>query len=234
MNPAVKDGKAEWHPFREPKPIVDVNEVKPDGESPEESTDRPDSAVESPEAAIRAMLEEYNSLALEGKTEDLLDFYVESQIDAAKALIDEQVTVAAALADVRKALESKLPDEQERIAAALELLQAFADPRIDLRSVSNASPKEALGVTPAFTDFTYRFVLVEDDWYIEIPSEKLSGLHDALKLLPGLIARWKSELESGQPEPAAVLAEIEKSAAPPSSESGKPDEPADRAVPSGG
>jgi len=216
MNPALKEGKADWQPFREPKSESQpASERAADGSGDEPGTAPDTAAPTGPEAAIRAMVDDYNELVAEQKLDDLLDFFVEAQVDAAKDSVEKRAAAMAKLVEVRQSISSKLPDEADRIAAAFKSLEAVVGPQIELSSLSVISPTEATGTTVIFKDRpTYRFVLVDQDWYIEIPAESLEGMLAALTSIAPYLDRWKGELAAGQPDATTVLADMEKAAAP--------------------
>ena len=207
---------AEWVPFREP----DFEAVAEGTETPRgpatSGTGAPAArGAERIEAEIRDLIDEYNEIAAEGDFEELLEYHVEAQQDAIKAMFDAAVAMMEKLEALRAAFKEKLPDEAQRIDAVVDLLTRSAG-SIDLviDSLTVVSNTEVMGKPPAGSPQpTCRFKLVDDEWYVETPDlPDFSQLKPQIDMLLATFDGWIQGVESGQLPAAALLQQVEAQA----------------------
>lgn len=210
----VKSGQAEWVAFRAPGTAAKKSEEKP--EEADKSAGNAGAEVGGAEvkAAVETFIAEYNKLAKERKTDDLVEFHVESQRQGLRPMIELAYTVVDRFVQVREQLELKLPDAKERISM---LFAAMGDPTssgLSVTSLKVVSPTEVVGTLPPGQLVpACRFLLQDGDWYLEYP-----GLADPAQLMPLLemgakqIEALAQGLATGAVSADAVLAQLEMAA----------------------
>jgi len=206
-DPDIAKGQADWHPFRE-------LEAVPEPTTGETTTDTAPAGEGRIETEIRELIDEYSELVAEttvDDVDDLLDYYMEEQHDALRPWLGAAVSLPDKLGRIREALEEKLPAEKERIVAAFSKLKDPSGLELVVESVTVVSDQEATVRLPAGSPIsTYRFVIVDEEWYIEIPEiQKLAALKPALDRAVATSDGWLQGLESGQAAPQQVLQQIE-------------------------
>lgn len=184
----LKDGQATWRSFREP------GSQEP-GQVETASSDRGDDSEDSGEggmgdegdtvaAEIRELLVEFNEIAVDGTTADLLEFFVEDQQDAVTEWLEAEAVIVTKLGALRAALAEKLPDEADRIAAAFAPMEAITGRDLVVETLKVVSETEVVGQLPPGSPLpTCRFIIVDDEWYMEFP-----GLTDFASVKPILDA----------------------------------------------
>ncbi|UCC31628.1 MAG: hypothetical protein JSU86_04990 [Phycisphaerales bacterium] len=210
-DPDIAKGQADWHPFREPEAAPEPTE----GETTTGAAPADEGGVET---EIRELIDEYNELVAEttvDDVDDLLDYYMEEQHDALRPWLEAAVSLPVKLERIREALEEKLPAEKERIAEAVSKLQDPSGRELNVGSITVVSDQEATAQLPAGSPIsTYRFVVVDEEWYIEVPEiQKLAALRPALGLAMATFDGWAQGLDSGQASPQQVLQQVEVAAA---------------------
>lgn len=209
-DPGIATGRADWHPFREPS----ADEEAGSDSLGSARTDAGGAAAGSNqqvETQVRAMIDDYNDFVAEATVDDLLDYYIEEQHGALKQLFGSAKTITESFAAIRKELEAKLPDALDRIDAALTVLEADADPKLAVDSLTVVSATEVTGgMAGGPTGTAYRFRLIDEDWYIE-----LVGLGDFAELKPAIdagLAKYSGllvDLQTGQMSPQTALEQVE-------------------------
>lgn len=187
----LKDGKATWRPFREPgseDPDQDATASRGSGDDAG-NADSADSTgnigkTDKIEAEIRELLVEFNEIAADGTTADLLEFFVEDQQDAVSQWLEAEVVIATKLGELRAALAEKLPDQADRIASAFAPIEAITGRDLVMETLEVVSETEVVGQRPPGAPLpTCRFIIVDDEWYMEFP-----GLTDFASVKPILDA----------------------------------------------
>ena len=217
----LKDGRADWHPFRKPGAEEPAAE-----EGAEESGEDGASALAS---EIRALLENYNEVVAEATADDLLEFYTADQHEALKPVLEAGLGVQRKLGDLAAALGEKLPDSAERIEGATRALAARAAMVLLVETVSAESENAATGVLPAGGIApTCRFRRIEGEWYIELNA--LESIGSAIEGLTQSCDGWLLSLKSEQGDAEAVLEAMERPRQAPAAETeedaAEPKEPA--------
>ena len=208
--PEIAMGKADWHPFR------DLSPQRAAGLSPRgsETPGSPAGKGGRIESQLREMIDDYNGFVAEATVDELLDYYVEEQHDTLKPLFESVTQLAEVYAMIRKELEAKLPDAKGRIDASVGFLEADADNRLPVESITVVSNTEATGkLAGASIVPMCRFRLIDEDWYIEIPG--LAALASLKPMLDAGLATYRGLLDglrSGQLSAEAVLQKMELAA----------------------
>ncbi len=206
---SITEGRAELHPFRE----LSLDEEPEADEAPAVAAVAGSDETGTIRSEIREIIDEYNDLVSEATVDELLDYYVEEQHDALRALFESAAGFAEQYAGIRLELEARLPDDHPRIDAALAVLEADVQAtfRLPVESVTVMSESEAAGkIVGGSAATTCRFRLLDEEWYIELP-----GLDDAAELRAALDAgltqyrQWLDGLRSGKVSPDAVLQQVE-------------------------
>ena len=208
-DPSIAEGQADWPAFREPQ--FDQEPAPKE----EEDAPAPASANRQIESEIRELISEYNDLIAEATVDDLLEYYVEEQHDKLRPLLETAGALEKKLGDLRGELETKLPDANDRIASAFDGLAAQLDTRLSAGSLAVVSDTEVTTQPAAGSRGTpLRFLIVDEDWYIEIPIlDQLPGLtkpalDQALTAFDGFLQGLRSNLIP----PETVLQQIETAA----------------------
>ena len=206
-DPAIAAGQANWHSFREPA-------VGEDAESPAPTGDADAQGNEEIEAEIRDLVDDYNEVAADGTTDELLEYYVEEQHDTLRPWLDAAASLAQKLTALREAFDQKMPEAGERIANAFTALGASTPRELAIETITVVSDTEATGTVPAEAGFlTYRFVVVDEEWYIEVLQiEVLAALRPAIEIALATYDGWLENLQSGQAPPDSILAQLEAAA----------------------
>lgn len=210
----VKAGQAEWVSFRAPGTAAKKSEEKPEETEKSAGNAGAETGGADVKAAVEAFIEEYNKLANERKTDDLLEFHVESQRQGLKPMIELSYTVSDRFVQVREQLESKLPDGKERISAIFAAMGDPSNKGLTVTSLKVVSPTEVVGTLPPGQLVpACRFLLQEGDWYLEFP-----GMPDPAQLMP-LVEMGAKQIEAlaqglatGAVDAEAVLSQLEMAA----------------------
>lgn len=197
-DPAVARGQVDWRPFRKPgtevKPVeAAAGEVKSTG------------ANQGVESVLRGLVDDFNAAVAEGKFNEAGDFLIEEQIEPAKKIVELIPIFAGRLEEIAEVLPGDNED-LKRAVAEMSLSKAL---KLDLASITVASPSEAVGKpvgsSPGVGDV--RFVLVKEDkdeyWYIDHPQIKaiaatLPVFQQGLPQLDAFIAGVKSGQIGGE------------------------------------
>ncbi len=175
---AIADGKADWHPFREP---ASEPELGDDGGS------TPDGGLAGVanteiEAEIRELIAEFNEVARTGATDDILEYFVAEQADALEPIVDATFATKDVLQQLRGELDAKLPTAADRSESAMNAI--LADMSLELKGETldvKSDTEVNVSVNGGVISETYRFVIVDEEWYIEVPgAEALAELGPAL------------------------------------------------------
>lgn len=194
LEPKVKDGRAQWHPFRDPTK-----------EEPGATAEAgPVTGADGIQTQLRVMLVEYNKFLSEERYDELSDFFVESQADAAEQLMQ---TFPALLGKLRE-LNETLPQPDVRFTRVLDAMSAQTALRLEVEAIEVVSRSEATGrlkpvpgpfaASPGDVGRQVRFVQGEDDfWYFDLPAlaaiaPSLKALQQQADMLDQLIAGIKS------------------------------------------
>ncbi len=218
LDPAMKDGRAEWHPFREPSP--DAPEMN-DERSP--ARDGETAAVANAaeiETELRELLDEYNGFIAEEKYAEILDFFTEGQSEIVERLTKTLPSLVVKLQE----LNQVLPERDGRVEELVTGMALKAVLRLEAGEIRVVSDSQATGrlkrastsaeatAAPAPQDRLneIRFALGEDDyWYIEVPA--LQALELALPILDQSIAGLDpliAGIRSGQTSGEAIAQQM--------------------------
>jgi hypothetical protein len=195
-------GTADWHPFREP---TDEAEEAGDQDSDGEV------AKDEVEAEIRELIADYNGIAADKDIEELLNYHIEEQQEGLKPVIEVGFTLAEKLPQLAAALEEKLPDDADRITAALA---RHGDPTGSLLFVESLTVVDDAEVTAELSGValgsTCRFVVIEDEWFIEMPDAvDYAQIKQALDTVLASCDTWLTALSSAEGSAEEVLAQVE-------------------------
>lgn len=211
--PEIARGKADWYPFRDPSAQRAAG-LSPRGSVQGETPGSPARKGGRIESELREMIDEYNDFVAEATVDELLDYYVEEQHATLKPLFESVKQLAEIYAMIRKELEAKLPDAKGRIDASLGFLEADADNRLPVESITVVSNTEATGKLAGGSIVqTCRFRLIDEDWYVEIPG--LGAFANLKPMLDAGLTTYRGLLDglrSGQLSAEAVLQQLELAA----------------------
>jgi hypothetical protein len=144
VDPKVADGKAEWHPFRDPDEVPIEEAAAPDrtradavaGDAPATLTPAdPETAK-----AIRELIEDYNTDLADSAYDTIGEYYEERQATAVGKLI----TTLPALTAKLTALSAAAPDQSEKLAALVSKLSLASVLKIEIGAISTSGPKQAV------------------------------------------------------------------------------------------
>jgi len=210
VDPSLKSGRAEWQAFREPSA-----EAMSDAPVAVRTNDEaaPSSNVDAGkiESEIRAMLADYNALAAENKTDELIDYHVKAQVERLRSFLNTRNTLVEKMSRIEQALRERLPNDSARIAAVFEPLQRDYSPVLEIGTITVQSDTSATG-TLIETDIsaTIGFEVEDDAWYVEFPDDLLELIEtNAAATLPAL-DQLQGGLDSGQIPADLILASWER------------------------
>lgn len=178
VDSTLRDGKAEWHPFRVPedKPPVDPTvgdkgaAARSGGAGPAKPIDA--APAKRIEAGIRDLIKEHNDLIAEGKLDDALEYWVAGQRETVKQVSTSLSSARASLSKIADALKAKLPEAQDRVSKAIDTLGTSLSLALRVDSILVKSETEAdgfLAANPAVV--AQRFRAIDEEWYFEVPEE---------------------------------------------------------------
>lgn len=175
---AIAEGQADWHPFREPASEPEVDDD--DGSTPGDGA--PGVANTEIEAEIREVIAEFNEVVRTGATEEILEYFVAEQVDALEPIVDATFATREVLQQLRIELDTMLPDAAERSENATNAILADMSLELQNETLDVKSDTEVnVSVNGGVISQTYRFVIVDEEWYIEVPgAEALPELGPAL------------------------------------------------------
>lgn len=212
---AVGNGQAEWIPYREPEaktPSDAEGEGSEDGGPAGGEGVEGEAPADGAEAAVRALLAEYDELAREQKIEEMLEYHVESQRDTVRVVYESGVAMMEKFRPIRTALEEKLPKEKARIEALFGEFDRKANEGIPVRSLEVVSPTEVVGKLPPGQPVpSVRFLLVDEEWFVEYPGlppkEQFAAM---MQMASAGIDTMSQALSAGQLPPEQLLALLEQ------------------------
>ncbi len=163
------------------------------------------------ETEIRDLIQEYNELAAERDFDEMLLYHAKSQRDDVRPLMDLAKTMVEKLDALREALEEKLPDEQERIAATFALIDAGSNNSLKVQTLTADSPTEVTGTTPPGSPIpAYKFTYADEEWSIEIPQlPDIGTLKPAFDMLAAQFDTFVQALASGAMPAETLLGQLE-------------------------
>lgn len=228
-NAAVRSGQAEWVPYHAPGSAGDESaEEVANGETGEDQVD-----TARIEEEIRALIVDYNAVALERNLDELIKYHLPSQQDALRPLLTAGVSMLEKLARLRTLLDEKLPGQGDRVQAVFDALGG-SSPALKVDSLTVVSHAEVTARLPG-TQFggACRFVMEDEDWFIDVP-----GLESVVQAQPRVEAALQQfdvlleRLDSGAAGAEQILAALEAAAKslapqpspPPDEEVATPDE----------
>lgn len=216
VDPTLKDGKAEWHPFRVPedKPPVEAKAgskgVGEKGGTAGGEANGVDAAKSKEiEETVRDLIKDHNDLIAEGKLDDALEYWIASQRETVKQAAAALAKAKEALQKVSEALKAKLPDAGDRVSKAIAGVDASLSLAIRVDSIQVKSATEAEGflaaspATPA-----QRFKQIEDEWYLEVPEEVAPAFVAGAEKIAPMFDAITSALQGGAPA-ESVLQQLE-------------------------
>ena len=176
---AVKDGRAEWVPFRSPE------EKAAEPPAPEEETAKPSGV----EGEIRALIKDYNEALAEKDFEGFLEYFVETQADTVEQMIEVLPVIVQKFSALGDAVAEKAPEAALgfiKLPADLSLEQAL---KLEVASLTVESETKVVGKVnagnipslpaglpiPPGMDVV-NFVLGDDYWYVELPALNLMSV----------------------------------------------------------
>lgn len=203
VNPAVAEGKADWHPFREPK----MGEPAPQDQPPSD----PEARKKEIEAEIREMIAAHNELSAKNDEEGVLEYYVEAQREAIKGLFASGKTMLGKLDEIKGALSEKLPDAKERLDAMFNPILSRGHAAIDVESITVIDDAHAEGTAPKLPiQPAYRFVKNGEDWFIEVPEAVIAAVGPMTQAGVGGMDQLLQGLRAGAIPAAAVMEALEQ------------------------
>lgn len=205
----VRSGQAEWVPFRAPgsAPLDDASSTT----AAPDSADQPDTA--RIEEEIRALIVDYNAVAVEGNLDELIKYHVSSQQDAIRPLLTAGVTMLEKLARLKSLLNEKLPGQSDRVEAVFDAL-GVSSPALQVESLTVVSVSEVTARLPG-TQFggACRFVVEDDEWYIDIPGlAAMAQVQPMVELALQQFDVFLERLETGAAGAEQILAGLEVAA----------------------
>ena len=208
-NAAIVDGKADWHPFRDP---ADVPEPDDDAAT---DVDAASEGNAETEAEVRDFIREYNEVVADGVIEEVIEYYVPEQAELIRPILETVAAGAVLVEQIRDELASKLPDASERIAASSGALLSWLSPALRIESIVGTGETEATAtMAPGSFVPTYRFVVLDEDWFIQVPdADSLPQIKQAMDGAQTMYNGLLEGLRSGQVTPEDALAALETAAA---------------------
>jgi hypothetical protein len=200
----VTDAKAEWHAVadrgaKEEAPAADEDDEAEEGLSTAET-----------EAEIRELIQQYNETAAEGDVEGLLEYYVPDQQDALKPLLETEVAIGKKATELSDALKAKLPDAEQQIESALGRIDGASGSVFVIESLTVVSDTEVTVQVPTSAlNPTCRFVVSDDEWFIDLQSADAGTIKPGLDSVLGQLTGWLASVSSGDIPAEDVLAQIE-------------------------
>jgi hypothetical protein len=199
VDPDLKGGTAEWYDFPEFGAEREATGDEPTGEGSGEI-----------EAEIRELISEYNEVVAERTLDELLEYHVDEQQDAITALYEAKFATMDKVAEVKAAFEERLPDAEDRVADEFAELEHAAGVNLVVESLTVVNDDEITGnLAAGSTTPTCRFVVIDEDWYIEFP--RLPDFAQLKPLLDGVTTagdEWLQALQSGDRPAEEVLDEV--------------------------
>ncbi len=210
---AVVKGSAQWQKLREPN-FDHVADAKHSahGAGDEMDAGEPKDAVESAEVVeLRELVADYNAVVAEENFEDLVGFFVESQVEAAEKLVQ----VVPGLAGKLLELNAALPEPNAELSKSVESIALTKLFHLDVGSITMVSDSSATGeVTKASGGGVVKFVVEEEEWYFEHPlvasvAGSLAELEQGMGALDLAITAIKSGAVEGDALDATVGAALD-------------------------
>lgn len=208
--PGIAGGQADWRPFRDPtdEPDEEVDTGEPAGR-------QSDSGASPVEVEIRELVDEFNQVVRDGAAEEILEYFVEEQTASLKPIVDAALSVTDLIGKIRAELSTKLPDESERIEDSSESLLGAMTLELHIQSVTVESDTAArVTVSQSATGDTFRFMIVDEDWFMQVPGEDtLTQLAPTLTLAVKTYTETLDALQTGRIAAEDVLNQLETAAA---------------------
>ena len=162
---AIKNGQADWVPFRELSA-----QGKHDSEAPEAPAV---SGTTEVEAEIRTIISDYNDIAADGDVDTLLDYYVEDQVDVARAKIENGFLLLKKIDELGQVLREAIPDDSAKIDGVLADARNLAQVKLEPNTLEIIGETEVVAhANEGDEPSDYRFVLTDGDWYISLDNPR--------------------------------------------------------------
>jgi hypothetical protein len=197
----LKDGRADWQPFRKPGAEEAVVE--------ETADDSAAGDAEETEADIRAMIAEYNELIGEATADELIEFYVSDQREALKPVIESALASNEKLGQVTAALEEQMPDAGDRVADAAQSVRTQAGIALAIESITVVGENEVAAKLAGGPVAGCTFRLLDDVWYIALEgAPEFAEIKQSTGALARTCESWLASLESGEATAETVLSQM--------------------------
>ncbi|MCO6436484.1 MAG: hypothetical protein J5J06_05300 [Phycisphaerae bacterium] len=206
---SIQSGQAEWVPFREPNAEAPPEETPADSDAQADQGEGENAAIEG---EIRDLIAEYNNVSKERNLDELLEYHVEEQRPAMRAVLELSYGFLDKLHQLADILREKLPDEVSRINSVFADLDQMADESLKVTALDVKGPEEVVGnLPPGGLTSEVRFVLVDGDWYVDYPGmpteDQIRGM---MQLAMGPFDTALQGLSSGQVPADQVLNMLEQ------------------------
>ena len=183
-NAELVGGTAEWVEFREPN-LEEMADTGPNG------------AVK---AAVRSLVTEYNDLVAAGEYDGLSEYYIPRQQEAAERVIQAKASILNTLDELAELLKEQAPEHSDAVDQLIEpLLERYSLAlNLDWIEVVDEKKATATRMTPGPTatapdvEVTLKFMLVDDEWFIESPSLMFAGV--TADVMQAFLAGYSSKL----------------------------------------
>lgn len=213
---AIAGGQAEWHAFRDPTVEEQADEAVEDDAVTEDSAgETGDTGGGETETEIRELIAEFNELMADATADDILEYFVEEQAEALKPIIDAALATTEILTELQSGLDGKLPDAGDRIKNALDKIRADMSLALRIKTIDVKSDTEVdVSVDGGVISQGYRFIIVDDDWYIAVTDahglgERGTSLANGLKYYGDML----EDVKSGSDQAEKRLGELEAAVA---------------------
>ena len=206
MDARIKDGRADWVPFRDP---TSTPPETPGGGDPTNTDATANAGAQTPAAVadaaaierqIRDAIDEYNGLIGDGKWEDSREFFNETDADT----VDRLTAAVSALSGKLTELNGALPAPSADLSAAAGALTPASVLRLDVESITISSPTAGVATLKGSGgEPGARFTFGDDGyWYVGVAAltalaPRLAQIDQDVAALDAVIADIKSGNTTG-------------------------------------
>ncbi len=168
-------------------------------------------------AQVRELIGTYNDIVKEEAYEELPAYYVERQKETVTKLVDLHEQLKGKTDALLAAVKDKAPDSMPS-AVKLRDLMALHNMEFKVSDLTEVSETEVTGkivppdgaTTMPGMDLSVRFLLIEDEWYIEQPTlDMMAAMLPMMTQMMTQLDAITAGISSGQMDPATVAQQLQ-------------------------
>lgn len=217
---AIRDGQAEWVPFRAPGTVRKPSHDQGEGEAAAEASAETGTAPAG-NAEVAGLVEEYNKAAAEFSVDEMVKYFVEAQEPQLRAAYEKLGVAREALSKTKDRLLQLEGADAEGIQSAFDNVTQFTSGALQIKDAHGHEDQKVHITFESGSFLAGGFALLDGkDWYLEVAA--LPDV-DGIKGVLDPFVEQVRKLGEGEPAAPDVLAALAALELPPLGSAEEPD-----------